>query len=77
MITPEVGKRYVIHHSSGNRVMVFIGEKKRETVKIYSRIFPDCPPLVHRGYTHYIFRNVSTGREVEIKSRLKIRREVV
>ena len=77
MITPEVGKKYVIHHSSGNRVMTFIGLKVRETVKIYSRIFPDCPPIVHRGSTHYIFRNDSTGREIEIKSRLKIRKEVV
>jgi hypothetical protein len=77
MITPEIGKKYVIHHSSGNKIMTFIGEYKRETTRIYSRIFPDMPPVIHRGYTHYIFRNDATGREVQIKSRLKIRREIM
>ena len=74
MIEPIVGQKYVIHHNGDNKVMTFMGEKTRETQKIYSRIFPNNPPLVYRGYTHYIFRNDGTGREVEIKSRLKIRR---
>jgi len=76
MIEPIIGRKYVIHLSSGNKVMTFIGPIVRETMRIYSRVHPEYPPVIHRGYTHYEFKNERTGRNVIIKSRLKIRLEV-
>lgn len=62
MITPINGHVYIVHHSSGNAAMRF------EHVSVYTR-----PRLI----TRYIFTNLKTGREVVLKSRVKILREVL
>ena len=55
-MVPEVGKRYIIKHAGS----------MTETVCV--RIEPKSQ--YHRE--HYVFRKVQTGREVRLKSRVKI-----
>lgn len=67
MITPEIHNHYVIKHSSGMirarflRTAVYTSSRS-------TRLFP------RRSTTHYVFQNLETGREITIKSRVKIRR---
>lgn len=62
MITPEPGKVYVIKHSSG-----FIRAKFSHETEGGFKL----------ARTRYHFRNLSTGREIVLKSRMKIKREWV
>ena len=68
MITPERGKVYVIHHSSGNIQARFIA------VEVYTPMNYSVSSA--RQTTHYRFQNLKTARDIVIKSRVKIRREV-
>ena len=73
MITPERGKIYVIKHSSGFISARFIREA------VYNPHFNSnrLGAPERRSTTHYIFHNLETDRDIVIKSRVKIRREVV
>lgn len=65
MITPERGKVYIVKHSSGRIRARFIDV--REIKGYYA--------ASHKR-THYTFQNLSTGRDIELKSRAKILKEV-
>ena len=58
-ITPESGQIYVIKHTSGLIRARFVGTREIGW---------------KRKMTHYLFENLVTGRQIEIKSRAKIRR---
>lgn len=64
MLTPQTGKVYIVKHQDGLKKMEFLRESKH------------LNPLNFRTLTHFIFKNLVTGREVVIKSRVKIKREV-
>jgi len=65
MITPERGKVYIIKHTSGMIKARFLYSVERGGGSW------------GRSMTHYIFQNLSTGRDIEIKSRVKIRKEIL
>jgi len=62
MITPLVGNLYVIKHTSGMIRARFIHE-----------IYHANPYGNRRSTTHYLFQNLKTGRDIIIKSRVKIK----
>lgn len=62
LITPVEGATYIVHHSGCNRLMKYLGESTYEGSKY------------RRAHTHYVFLNTASGREVIIKSRVKILR---
>lgn len=66
METPAAGKIYLLNHSSGHIRAKFLRESKREGFKSFSQ----------RAYTHYVFENLASGREIVIKSRVKILAEL-
>jgi hypothetical protein len=70
MITPERGKVYIVKHLSGLIKARFVGEHESGG---YSR-----GPFQSRARTttHYTFTNLATGRDIVIKSRVKIKQEV-
>lgn len=71
MITPLVGNVYIVHHSSGNIKARFIRDV------VYNPSFHSSyilRPL--RSTHHYLFQNLSSGRKIIIKSRVKIRSQV-
>lgn len=63
LITPEVGKVYIVKHSSG---MI-----KARFLYVQEHTFSN-----YRNRTRWIFQNLSTGRDIRLKSRVKILREV-
>lgn len=65
MITPERGKVYIVKHSSGRIRARFIDV--REIKGYYAASYKR---------THYIFQNLGTGRDIELKSKIKILSEV-
>lgn len=72
MITPLVGRIYMIKHSSGLIQARFIREV------VYNPTFGVNPFSRRlRSTTHYLFQNLRTERDIVIKSRVKIKREVV
>ncbi|MDE1971443.1 MAG: hypothetical protein KGI50_07760 [Patescibacteria group bacterium] len=70
MLTPQIGKTYIVKHSSGMIRAKFIREA------VYNPHFNSNRLFDRRSTTHYIFENLESGRTIEIKSRVKIRREV-
>ena len=67
MITPLVGNLYVIKHTSGMIRARFIREI------VYNPIFNTNRLHDRRSTTHYLFQNLKTGRDIIIKSRVKIK----
>ena len=65
MITPTPGSIYIVKHSSG-----LIRARFLHTRESGRYLDPQDP----RMRTHYIFRNENTGREITLKSRVKILR---
>jgi hypothetical protein len=61
LITPEPGRIYIVKHSSG---------------LVRARFISACERGFKRSMTRYIFTNLATGRQIILKSRAKIRREV-
>jgi hypothetical protein len=57
-----VGKVYAVRHSSGTIRAQFLSEILRRSY--------------HRANTHYAFKNLGTGRTIELKSKAKIIKEV-
>jgi hypothetical protein len=70
LITPQVGKTYVVNHSSGLIDATFIREL------VYNPSFNSNRFRQLRSTTHYLFQNLKTGRDIVIKSRVKIRRQL-
>lgn len=70
MITPERGKTYVVKHSSGLIDAECIG------IEVYNPSFHSNTYSHRRSTTHYRFRNLATDREIVIKSRVKIKRQL-
>ncbi len=71
MITPLIGNVYIVKHSSGMIKARFIRES------VYNPIFnPNRFGLERRSTTHYIFQNLKSGRDIVLKSRVKIRVQV-
>ncbi len=66
-MTPEVGKIYIVKHSSGYIRARFVGESLSQSYH--------GPHRLGRTITHYRFENLSSGREIVLKSRVKIKRE--
>ena len=67
MITLLVGNLYVVKHTSGLIRARFIREIIHNPAnRLYAR----------RSTTHYLFQNVKTGRDIIIKSRVKIKSQV-
>lgn len=73
LITPQANKIYKLHHGRRNLFAKFLRESSREGYKIQTRF---SGIVTRRGYTHYVFLNLATGREILIKSRVKIICEV-
>ncbi len=69
MLTPEVNKVYLIKHSSG-----FVNARFLR-LAIYNPTFNPNWYYERRSTTHYVFENLKTGREIVLKSRVKIRRD--
>jgi hypothetical protein len=72
MITPIIGKTYIVKHTSGKIKAKFLRDA------IYNPTFN--PNRIHndrRSTHHYVFQNLSSGREIILKSRTKIYREFV
>jgi len=67
MITPLVGNYYVVKHSSGLIRARFLRELVYNPIHTYNSL------RSLRSHTHYLFENQTTGREIVIKSRVKIR----
>jgi hypothetical protein len=67
MLTPERGKVYIVKHSSGLIQARFVSERVR----------PGNHSMMRRITTHYLFQNLKTGRDIVLKSRIKIKREVI
>lgn len=61
-ITPIEMHVYLIKHTSGNIRCRFVREYTRYTGK--------------RELTYYLFRNLQTGRDINLKSRTKILQEI-
>lgn len=76
MITPTIGREYIVKHSSGliHAICLRI-EEHHEPRIVHSRVFGDLPNN-RRSTTRYIFQNTFTGREITLKSRVKIKREL-
>lgn len=70
MITPLIGNIYIVKHSSGMIRARFIREI------VYNPVFN--PNRLHnrRSTTHYLFQNLTSGRDIIIKSRVKIKSQV-
>ena len=65
-ITLERGKVYRVQYSGGFTEAQFIGEVERGGNGFLTRSLR----------RHYIFQNLKTGRDIEIKSMIQIKREV-
>jgi hypothetical protein len=63
LITPESGRVYLINHSSGRIEARFLYTRTRTA---FGRNGKETK--------HYIFMNLRTNREIELKSRVKILR---
>lgn len=54
-----IGKTYIVNHTSG----------------IIKAVFLRTSTSQFRKSTHFIFKSLKTGREIELKSKQKIKRE--
>lgn len=70
LLIPERGKVYLIKHASGLIKARFIGEKNIRSMARASF------GINSRTRTYYLFKNLRTGRDITLKSRARIRREV-
>ena len=66
-----VNKVYVVKHSSGFINAQYLGPVQRGGSQLRNGF------LTRRIRNHFMFRNLKTGRDIEIKSLVKIKREVV
>ena len=75
MITPLVGNVYIVHHSSGNIKARFIRDVVYNPGAAWIE-WRSMAAAAGRSTHHYLFQNLSSGREIIIKSRVKIRSQV-
>ncbi len=67
MITPIVGRTYLVKHA-GARTLA-----RCESINVYNPSFNRGNRLFdRRSTTHYTFTNLKTGRTIILKSRVKI-----
>lgn len=69
-IDPVPGKTYVVRHTSGLIEARFVREH------VYDPPLNPMGGRRRRAIRHYVFQNLTTGREITIKSRARIRREL-
>jgi hypothetical protein len=67
---PELGKTYIVKSHSGYVPATFVAHIHRDGYTSKYGTFRT------NATNHYLFHNLKTGRDIEIKSRVKIRRLV-
>lgn len=75
MITPIVGREYIVKHSSGLIHAICLRIDEYNPPKFRHTVFGDVRNE-RRSTTRYIFKNTLSGREIAIKSRVKIKKEL-
>jgi len=73
MITPLIGHIYKVKHTSGYIAAKFIADRIYNPPQSRYYSFNNQRRSTH----HYVFINLQSGREIVIKSRVKIVRELI